>query len=414
MTAMLREAAWITPERLRAYGLGYALVALAVLGTMLPFMAGWRDAPPVDVDYLSFHAASSLALGGEPAAAWNRDLHAAAQTALQGRPGRYYAFFYPPFFLLICLPLALLPLFAGFLAWVVATGAACWAALRAYGGFDRAVPALLAVLSPAAVLNMVHGQNAFLTTALLAAAGIALDRRPALAGAAFAALAFKPQLGLLVIPALLATRRWAALGWAAGWGLAWVAATLVAFGPEAWRAFLARLPDATGAMASGELATWKLQSVLAMARTFGLPEGAATLAQGAVTVTVVALVAWALRIRPGGRAEVAAIAAGARLVTPFVLSYDFVLLLIPTGWLLMDARRTGWRAWEKAGVAVAWLMPGVSLGVGIGFGISLGPVAAAVLLAFVLRRVGVAEVIGGALPLQTTPPKAERPLETDT
>ncbi len=117
MTALLREAAWITPERLRAYGLGYALVALAVLGTMLPFMAGWREAPPVDVDYLSFHAASSLALGGEPAAAWNRDLHAAAQTALQGRPGRYYAFFYPPFFLLICLPLALLPLFAGFLAW---------------------------------------------------------------------------------------------------------------------------------------------------------------------------------------------------------------------------------------------------------------------------------------------------------
>lgn len=387
MIGALRDGAWMNAERLRAYGLGYALAALAAIGSVLPHILGWWDAPPADIDYLSFHAASTLAQAGEAASVWNRDLHAAVQTALQGRPGRYYAFFYPPFYLLVCLPLALLPLLPGLFAWVAATGAACWAALRGWGGFDRPVLVLLAVLSPASVLNMLHGQNAYLTTALLAAAGLWMDRRPGWAGAALAALAFKPQLGLLVLPVLIATRRWAVLGWAALAGLAWVAATLLILGPGVWPAFLARLPDAGAALASGELDMWKLQSVLAMASTLGLPRGLAGALQAVVTLGVVAIAAWALRRRPGGRAEVATIAAGAPLVTPFVLSYDLVVLLIPTAWLLAEAKQGGFHPWEKTGIAVSWLLPLAGFITGTAAGVSIAAPAGAVLLALVLRRV---------------------------
>lgn len=383
----MREAAWLNAERVRAYGIGYAIFALWVLGDTVVGLLGWRDMPPGDADFLSFFAAARLALEGRPEAAWDRAAHALAQTAAQGTPGRYYAFFYPPTYLLLCLPLGLLPLLPAFAAWVAVTAGALLAALRAWLPGGGWVAVMLALLAPASVINATHGQNAFLTAALLAAAGLALDRRPALGGAALATLAFKPQLGLLVIPALLAARRWAVLAWACATGLGWIALSLLAFGPEAWWAFIARLPDAGAAMASGELQAWKLQSVQAMALTFGVPHGVATALQAAAALAAVAAVAWSLRRRPGGRAEVAAIAAGAPLVTPFVFSYDLVLLLVPVALLVGEGRRGGFLPWEKAAVALAWLLPGVSLGLGIHAGISLGPLPAAILLLLVLRRV---------------------------
>lgn len=387
MIALLRDAAWLTRPRVVAYGAAYAAVALFIIGDMLTRVAGWREHPPVDVDYLSFHAAAVLAREGEAPAVWDAARHAAAQAALQGgTAGRFYAFFYPPFFLLICLPLAWLPPFGGFLAWGAATGAAAAAAMRRWNGFGTPALAAIAMLAPAAILNLVSGQNGFLTLALLAGAGLALDRRPVLAGALLATLAYKPQLGLLVIPALIAARRWRALGAAVAAGLAWMAATLAAFGSEVWIAFLQRLPDAGEAMASGALATWKLQSVAAMARTLGLPPGLASLLQVGVAAAVLLLLVQRLRLRPGGQAEVAAIAAGAPLVTPFVLTYDLVILLIPAAWLVAQARQSGWRPWEKAALAAAWALPGLSILLGIAGSVSLGPLAALPILAAVLRR----------------------------
>jgi hypothetical protein len=279
-----------------------------------------------------------------------------------------------------------LPLLPAFAAWVAASGAACFAALRAWSPGAGWPAMLLGVLAPASVLNAVHGQNAFLTAALLAAAGLALDRRPALAGAALASLAFKPQLGLLVIPALIAARRWRALGFAAAAGCGWVVAAWLAFGADAWLAFIERLPAAGAALEGETLFLWKLQSVQAMARTLGFGAGAAQAVQLAVMVAAVAAVVWVARRRPGGRAEVAAVAAAAPLATPFVLSYDMVLLLLPTAWLVDAARRDGFRPWEKAGLVAAYLLPGVSLGLGVATGVGLGALAPALLLALVLRR----------------------------
>jgi hypothetical protein len=382
----LRDAPWLTGQRARLYLLAYAVCALALLGETAAILAGWRGGPPGDADFLSFQAAARLALAGDPAAAWDRAAHAAAQTALQGVPGRYFAFFYPPTFLLIMLPFGLLPLLPAFAAWVVATAAAFLAVLRGWlpgAGW----PALLAVaLSPAAVLNATHGQNAFLSAALLAVAGLAMDRRAALAGIALASLAFKPQLGLLVIPALVATQRWRALGAAMVAGIAWVVAAWLAFGLDAWLAFIERLPAAGQAMADGSLAIWKLQSVQAMAETLGLAVRPAQALQGAVALAIVLAVVLALRRRPGGMAEVALVAAAAPLATPFVLSYDLVLLLLPMAWVVARAREDGFRPWEKTGLLLAWLLPGLSLAAGSGAGVTIGPVAPAILVALVLRR----------------------------
>src|SRR5262249_22533250 len=98
------------------------------------------------------------------------------------------------------LPLALLPYPLALLAWLATTGYACWRTLRAMLGEHGSTIAMFAF--PAALLNALHGQNAFLTVALFAAGVLMLDRRPWLAGLAFGALVCKPQLGL-ILPVML-------------------------------------------------------------------------------------------------------------------------------------------------------------------------------------------------------------------
>jgi hypothetical protein len=382
----LREAPWMTAERVRLYGLAYAALAFAVLVDTVVALLGWRGDPPGDADFQSFHAAALMALDGQAAQVWDAAAHAARQVATQGPEVRIYAFFYPPIFLLFCLPLGLLPLLPAFAAWVLTTGAACFLALRRWLAQGGPLALLLAVLAPASVLNAVHGQNAYLTTALLAVAGLALDRRPGLAGAALASLVFKPQLGLLVIPALIAARRWAALGAAVVAGLAWVLAAWLAFGTEAWLAFLDRLTDAGVAMRGESVANWKMQSVQAMARSLGTSAAVAQALQLAAMAGALVALVMVIRRRPGGRAEIAVMAAAVPLASPFILSYDMMVLLLPMAWLLAEARRDGFLPWEKTALVAAYLMPGASIAAGLLAEICFGAIAPAILLALVLRR----------------------------
>ena len=114
LIALLRSADWLTADRATAW--------CRVLAAMTVVLAlGWiglshggidRQGKPLGTDFVSFWTASRLALEGQPAAAYQSSAHLAEQRALfpslAGQPV-YFAFFYPPTFLLLLLPLALLP-----------------------------------------------------------------------------------------------------------------------------------------------------------------------------------------------------------------------------------------------------------------------------------------------------------------
>jgi hypothetical protein len=74
---------------------------------------------------------------------------------------------------------------------------------------------LVALAFPAVFVNIGHGQNGFLTAALLGGALHLLDRGPWLAGVLIGLLAYKPQFGVLIPVALLAGGRWNTIGAAA-------------------------------------------------------------------------------------------------------------------------------------------------------------------------------------------------------
>ncbi|MDQ2804128.1 MAG: DUF2029 domain-containing protein, partial [Pseudomonadota bacterium] len=76
----------------------------------------------------------------------------------------------------------------------------------------------------------------------------------------------------------------------------------------------------------------------------------------------VALVAGIVLVRIAARrlgsvAEGAVLVASAMLCTPFLLDYDLVCLSLPLAWVAAEARRTGWRPWEKIVVLAAYVLP---------------------------------------------------------
>jgi len=389
----LREAHWLGAGRATAWARLLALTTLlAVLAFVVLTHGGSAPDPwqrPLATDFVSFWTAAKLALGGAPAAAWNPAVHAAMQRLNFGPNAgfdtTYYAFFYPPPFLLICLPLALLPYSAAVAVWLGATGAACFAVVRAL--LPGRWPAALVFLAfPPVLINAAHGQNGAAVTALLGAATLQLDRRPWLAGACLGAMCFKPQLALLILPTLIAARRWHALAWAAAVASGLCLISLLLFGAAAWRGFLADAPLAQAVLELGGVGFGKMVSSFAAARLLGVNLTTAWVVQTLVSLTALAAVMLVAHRRPRGAPEGATLATAACLATPFLLDYDLMLLAIPLAWVAAEAERTGYLPWEKVTLAVVFVSPLLARSLAIWCGVPMAPLVLLALLGVVVRR----------------------------
>jgi alpha-1,2-mannosyltransferase len=393
LLSAFRDAPWIGPGRTRAWALMLiVLAAVLVLSLVIATRGGTAPDPegrPLATDFTSFWTAARLALDGAPGAAWDPVAHAAIERArfspASGYTADYYAFFYPPPFLLICLPLGLLPYGVALLVWLGLTGTAYFVTVRTL--LPRSWPAALTALSfPAVLLNVEHGQNGTLSATLVGAAALQLDRRPTLAGACLGALCFKPQLALLVLPALIFSRRWRSLVGAAATAIALCAASLLVLGADAWRSFLAGAPLAAAALEAGSMGFQKMASPFSAVRVLGGAPLASWAVQATVSLAalgVLAAVAWR---RPGGVAEMATLAAADCLATPFLLDYDLMLLSLPLAWVAATADRSGFLPWEKLVLAAGFMLPMVARPVAMTAGMPLAPLVVAALLAVTVRR----------------------------
>ncbi len=318
---MLRDAPWLEGERAVAWA--RVLSGVTVGGTLLLLAIShfgvlpdpWHR--PLGSDFVSFWTAGRLALDGHAASAWDPFVHGPTESlyfpAARGFQDNYYAFFYPPPFLLICVPLALLPYSAALITWLCVTSLACYSTVRAL--LPARWSASLAFLAfPAVPLNAGHGQNGALTAALMGTAALTMDRRPRVAGICLGALCFKPQLAILLAPMLIAARRWQVLAWAAVSVSAMCVASLLAFGLAAWHAFFAALPTARAAMEYGLVGFGKMVSPFAAIRLGGLDLGIAWTVPALVAGVVLIIAIAAVRRRRGGSVEAAIFAAGALLV----------------------------------------------------------------------------------------------------
>jgi hypothetical protein len=384
----LRSGEWLTSARIRGY-------SLILLGFSVIAMVGWialsdglidRNGKPVGTDFSNVYAAGTLVWQGRPAEAYEpARQHAAEKAVFGGREVPFYGWPYPPFFFAIAFLVAAVPYAWGLAIWLAASFAAYLAAIRAI--LPRPETLLIAAAFPAVFVNIGHGQNAFLTTALLGGALHWLDRRPWIAGVLIGLLAYKPQFGVLIPIALLAGGRWSSIGAAVATVAALLAISFVTLGGGVWHAFADSMNFMqTVVLEPGGIGWEKLQSVFSALRMWGASVHTAYAVQITLALMLAASLAWLWQSDAAFELKAAGLATASLLATPYVLDYDLVVLSVAIAFFVKHGLSRGFRDYEISLLAAVWIVPLLSRGIAGVTGMPLGLSVMLALYVFTVRR----------------------------
>jgi hypothetical protein len=380
----LRRADWLEATRARGYLRLVALLNMAALVFLIASSRGGidRNGFLIGTDFLSFWTTGHMLHAHQNV--YDAAEHTAAQRLFFAQKDGYTAYFYPPVFLPFCWPLGFLGYFPALMLWLMATGAACFAAARLWLSRMQLVQPLLVLFAafPPVLITVTHGQTAFLVAALLGGGAFLVRDRPWLAGALFGLAVVKPQFGLLVPVVLVLTGEWRTITSAVLTATLLAAGVTLVFGPQVWGDWFQLTSAAQAAMDNGAVGFAKMQSPFAAARLLAVPVSLAYALQGIIALAVVASIAFMSWGRRYDLDVAALMLAGTPLVTPFVLDYDMVLLGFPLIWL--GGQR--FRPWEKLVFVATFIAPIFARPLAMTVGIPIMPFTLIAFFIIVLRR----------------------------
>jgi hypothetical protein len=345
------------PDKSRQENLRYGTLALAALSgigvafavalTLMCGSHGWlfdKAGHPVVTDFVSFWSAGKLALNGHALAAYQPQLRHAAEVATVGHAfPDVRGWWYPPLFLFVVAALASLPYAAAFN--VMNNVTLVLHAATAVAITRRRVAFFLAAATPWGMFGMVHGQDQFLTAAIVGVVFLTLERRPAVSGLVLGLLSYKPQLGVLFPIALAFGGYWRAFGWACVGTVFWTVFSGVVFGFDTFIPFVRGLSIiGNEAMSTVPGYLPNLQSLYGLARCLGATPQFSWLLQGCLSATCVACVAGLWRSNARFALKAAGLATAIPLVMPYFEAYDLSLLSVALAFLYRD-RSFGAKDW---------------------------------------------------------------------
>jgi arabinofuranan 3-O-arabinosyltransferase len=354
----------ITPAHARGIKLAppvelicFALLVANAVYLAASFVQGsWLIAPNgsgIESDFVNVWAAGKLALAGHAATAYDWPTHKLMEETAVGHAfDGYFGWHYPPTFLFVAAALSVLPYAAAYALWALVTFPGYLVAIRAIIG-DR-IGYLLAAAFPAVLPNFIVGQNGFLTASLIGGALFLLETNPISAGILLGLLTYKPHLGLLIPIALAAGGYWRTFFTAALVAAVIAGASWLVFGAEAWQAFRGNIGHTSQAFLSEGWADWsKLQTAFGLTRTLGGSETLAWTVQAVVSLAAAILVAIVWRSKTPYDLKAAALGVGVLLATPYLYTYDLVVLAVPLAFLLRFGTARGFLPWDLMGIGVA-------------------------------------------------------------
>jgi alpha-1,2-mannosyltransferase len=399
---LLRQADWLTRDRVIAWGLVLFIEELL----LLVFLALWQhgvfvpvSAPPAS-DFVSFYAAGKLALAGTPQLAYDQAAHYLAQQQATDPGSAHQYFFYPPVYLILCAGLASMPYFVAFAVFQASTLGMFIVMMRRLLREQGAGWLAPLLAFPAVFWTLGLGQNAFLTAALFGGFTLLVDKRPVGAGILLGALCYKPHFGLLVPAALIAGRRWVAFA-AATATVAWlVGLSVVLFGWQTWHAYLVAFAQSGDVYNSGAIDYAGIVTPYGAARLLGFAPWPAYAVQAGAALVMAVLIAllWRRPVSPNLRA--ASLLCATLLAVPLCLLYDKLLVLVAIGWLVREARASGFLPWEKLTLLAVYPLSLLTWSAGEAFHLPLGPLITCAVLVLCLRRVWLALPARAATPRQ--------------
>jgi hypothetical protein len=363
----LRDARFLSERVLRAYPV-MLMAGFAAAILFLGFTAhGVNDyaGRPLGTDFSNIYVAGLTALKGNAASVFDIKSQWSGEQALFGQATPVYGWHYPPFFLLVAAPLALLPYRAALIAWQFSTLVLYLWALKALirkgaapQWADGKAWLPLALGFTAVFVNLTHGHNGFLTAALFAGALANLGTRPLLAGLLFGLLAYKPQFGVLIPLALAAGGYWRSFAAATVTVLALAIAVTLLFGAEVWPAFFAGSHfTRTMILEQGATGFEKIQTFFSQVRLLGGPIALAYAVQAVAFLFSALMVLWAWQ-RPlpfGARGAILCLAT--LIATPYALDYDLMLLAPALALIAAEGKARGFRPYELSLLTLLWLLP---------------------------------------------------------
>lgn len=309
----------------------FAIGAAVVFGGAVLAVAG----DTLGFDFRAYWAAGSRVLAGQPA-------YDTSYTAAGG----FGLFYYPPTFIPLVLPFALLPEAVAVWVWtaVLVASLAVGVAVMPVAARVRWLVALLAAVSWPVLYAVKLGQVGPILLLLFALGWRAIERPGAAGLAGGVGAAVKIQPGVVLAWALLARRFRDVLAGAAVLVALAALATLLA-GVAAWTDFLALIGRVTDPITTPHNFT-----VGAVAYQAGLARDAAAALQWAsMAAAAVILVVAAVRL-PAVPGYLVALVAS-QLLSPILWDHYALLLVVPTAWLL--ARGRAWAVLIPLATSVA-------------------------------------------------------------
>ena len=335
-------------------------------------------------DFIGFWNAAQRVRHGDIAAIYDADTW---RTILSTNPTATITWFvYPPFALFGLWPLGDATYNEAVLAWSVVplvfyfalivllarrSGLGAGASPTCASNWSRtqAYVVLIAFSLPFLGANLFTGQTGALIAVFFLGAAYFWPTRPVLAGICIGLLAIKPQMGLLMPFALMASGQWRIVAAAATTVLSLVALATLWLGTAIWTDYL-RMSQLFGQFIGRgydqirQLALGPYVSLQAA----GMPAALAGFLQVVVIVavlTVVMQVFWRWKSTGQELAKedrrldlrLALLAAGTLLATPYSLSYDTPLLILSVIPLLARSWRDGWDGIELASLTALLILP---------------------------------------------------------
>lgn len=404
MTTLLntfRIALWINRERLMRWGIGFVVLAIAVLArdAIIHTTFGFTNAAGEHIgrDFVNYWSGARLAVSGQAALAYNTAWFNNYEKSLIGPLSEFKLYSYPPINMLMTLPLATVPFLLGLVIWTV-LGIICFAsALARLVGWRAAT--IISVGAPASILNLQTGQNGHFTAALFGGGLMLLEHNPVLGGICFGLLSYKPHLGVLLPIALAAGGYWRAFAAAATTVCVLIGVTTLLFGAATWIGFVWQSELQKELMEVNDVLWYRTQTVFLAIRLLGANVTIAYIVQACSALMAIGAVILVWRGSAARGIKAAVLIVATFLTVPYAWDYDMVVLSFPAAWLALAGIETGFLSWERLAVLLLLVQPILTIKLTDLTGIQIAPLGLwFVFLVLVRRALSQSQLTGSMTP----------------
>jgi len=381
---------------------GYSIIFATAYVVYFIFGLFMMKDSTMGIDFSAFYSAGKLALEGNSTLIYDiAEHHHVIESALGMDIPFLLAWFYPPIFLLLVTPFALLPFKFAMVFWLVSTFIIYVMTINKITMSKNMMYA--AICFPGVLMNLHWGQNGFLTVALFGLAIYCLEKRPMVAGMMFAILCFKPHFALVAFIVLLISKQWKVFFSAISFFIGLVILSVGFFGFDIWIVYIkTQLGTPSIILESIWESTAAIQpSVYSSLKVIGLPGNFASVLQLIISICMLLIILWTWRNISSISMRGTMLVLGTLLCTPYFAQYDLILLILPLIWYLNDCKLNGWLKGDLGIITILWLTPLINLPIVHLTHIQIAPITLIIATIFTCRRLYHIHYKNRSKPLET-------------